>query len=307
MRPCILSADDEKEVLDCHRKIMKQYGFEVHRTTRLDRIKGALEKTDIDCIHLDILFDQDLKEPDWDRPNGLSTMGEIARRGGEIPIMVISGYIDEKAKKMAKKYGLTNLIYKWYPKPADYGMIALDTIKAINEFKLEKTKNHVIKYINTTDEERKEKAAAALNFIPILPGFIELKPNYLLDKLEDLSYKILGCFEPLDILHFREIVKEHAYEYFKDVSLNHSNLAEHLVGAISEVDEKNLGTEPAFKLILAIVEKLRQEILSEDEVYEVRVKLEDILNVRIGFRMKSSEDVDRYLELIETDDDDEEK
>lgn len=305
MRLCILSADDEKEVLDYHRKIMKQYGFEVHQANRLPRIIKNLGKDEIDCIHLDILFDQNLKEPDWDKPNGLSTMGEIARSNRKIPIMVISAFIDEKAKEMAEKYGLTNLIYKWYPKPADYEMIALDTIKAINEFKLKKAENYVLKYINTTDEERRKKASAALNFICTLPVVIELKPNYLLDKLEDLSYKILANFDKLDILHFREIVEDHAYEYFKNVSLNHSDLAEHLVGAISEVSDENLGTELAFKLILMIIEKLRQEILSEEEVYEARVELEDILNVRLGFRMGSPEDVDRYLELVEMDDEDE--
>jgi len=305
MRPCILSADDEKEVLDYHRKIMKQYGFEVHQANRLPKIKETLGKNDIDCIHLDILFDRDLKEPDWTRPTGLSTMCEIARINGKIPIMVISGYIDDKAKDMAKEYGLAGLIYKWYPKPADYEMIALDTIKAINKSKLKKAEKYVLKYLNAPDKERKEKAAAALNFIPILPGFIELKPNYLLDKLENLSYKILGRFDPIDIIHFREIVKDHAYEYFKNVSLNHSVLAHRLVSAISNVSDESLGTESAFKLILAIVEKLRQEILSEDEVYEGRVELEDILNVRLGFRMKSPKDVDRYLELIEKDDEDE--
>ena len=306
MRPCILSADDEKDALDYHRKIMKRYGFEVYQANQLPRIKETLGKNDIDCIHLDILFDPVLKEPDWDRPTGLSTMGEIARSNGKIPIMVISGYIDEKARAMAEKYGLTGLIYKWYPKPADYEMIALDTIKAINESKRKKAEKYVLKYINTTDEERKEKAAAALNFIPILPGFIELKPNYLLDKLENLSYKILGRFEPLDILNFRYIVKEHAYEYFENVSINHSVLAKRLVGAISRVSDEKLGTEPVFKSILEIIEKLRQEIINEDEVYEARVELEDILSVRLGgFRMKSPKDVKRYLEHIKTDDEDE--
>ena len=302
MIPCILSADDEKEVLHCHKEIMEQYGFVVRHTTRLDRIKEALEKDEIDCIHLDILFDRDLKEPDWDRPNGLSKMGEIAGRGEEVPIMVISGYIDDKAKKMAEKYGLTGLIYKWYSKPVDYEMIALDTIKVINDSKLKKTKDDLIKYINGLDEERKEKSSVALDFISILSGVIKLKPNYLLNKLEDMSYNILENFDPLNLLHFKEIVKEHAYEYFKNESLNHSDLAEYLVSAISGVSDEILGTEPAVKLILTIVEKLRQKRLNEEEVYEARVNLEDILNVRLGFRMISPEDVARYQDLIEMDD-----
>jgi hypothetical protein len=268
------------------------------------RIKKILGKNGIDCIHLDILFDHDAKEPDWDKPNGLSTMGEIARSNGKIKIIVISGYIDDKAKKMAEKYGLTDLIYKWYPKPADYGMIALDTIKAINAFKLKKAKDHVIKYMNTSDDERKEKARAALDIIPLMAG-VELKPNYLLDKLEDLSYKILGKFDPLDIQHFKEIVNDHAYEYFKNVSINHSDLAEDLVGAISEVDDKNLGTEPAFKLILTIIEKLRQKRLSEEEVDNSRDEMEDTLNVSLGFNMDSPENVDRYSEHLEIDDEEE--
>jgi CheY-like chemotaxis protein len=304
MRPCILSADDQKKALDNHIKIMRQYGFEVHGTTQLSGIKKILNKDDIDCIHLDVLFDQNLKEPDWDRPTGLSTMGEIARSNGKIPIMVISGYIDGKAKEMAEKYGLADLIYKWCPKPADYGMIALDTLKAINEFKLKEAKKYVIEYMNTNNNDRKEKARDALDIIPILKG-VELKPNYLLDILQDLSFKILGSFDPLDIRHFREIVREHAYEYFKNVSLNHSDLAEHLTGAISEVDDKNLGTEPAFNLMLKIIKELRQKRLNEEEVYNARIDMEDTLNVKVGFNMDSPENVDRYLELIEMGDEDE--
>jgi CheY-like chemotaxis protein len=305
MRPCILSADDEKEVLDYHRKIMKQYGFEVRRTTRVRRIKEALEKDSIDCIHLDIVFDQDLKEPDWNRPNGLSTMSEIARINGKIPIMVISGHIDDKAKDMAKEYGLTNLIYKWYSKPADYEVIALDTIKAINEFKLKKAEDYVLKYINSPDLERRKKASDVLNFIPTFPVVIELKPNHLLDKLEDLSYKVLANFDPSDVKHFKEIVNDHAYEYFKNVSINHSDLAENLLGAISEEANNNLGTEPAFKLILKIIEKLRQKKLSEEEVDNITDEMEDTLNVNLGFNMDSPENVDRYVEHFEIDDEEE--
>lgn len=305
MRVCILNADDDKKVLGYHRKIMKQYGFEVHQVDRLPRIKQALERQDIDCIHLDIVFDQYLKEPDWDKPNGLSIMGEITRSNGKIPIIVISGYIDDKAREKAKEYGLIELIYKWYPKPADYGMIALDTIKAINESKRKKDKDHVIKYISTSDKERNEEAAAALNFLYTCRPFIELKPNHLLDKLEDLSYKVLASFDPSDVKHFKEIVNDHAYEYFKNVSINHSDLAENLVGAISEVADNNLGAEPAFKLILKIIEKLRQKRLSEEEVDNITDEMEDTLNVSLGFNMGSPENVNRYVEHLEIDDEEE--
>lgn len=52
MIPCILSADDQREILNYHGKIMKQYGFEVLPVNRLSRIKEMLEKGSIDCIHL---------------------------------------------------------------------------------------------------------------------------------------------------------------------------------------------------------------------------------------------------------------
>jgi len=296
MKLCILCADDEKEVLDYHSRIMKQYGFEVRRTTRLDRIKDALEKGDIDCIHLDILFHRELKEPDWDRPTGLSTMCEIARNNSKIPIMVISGYIDEKANEMAKKYGLTDLIYKWYSKPADYELVALDTIKAINELKYQYTRDAFVEQIRKEGIKDTELLERALTKIPTVIHHIELKPEHLLDKLENMSYKILGNFEVSDLGLFKELITSHLYDYFCTVSRNHLTLADYVVEFILLSEDKNILTKDAIKLISDILKKFRKVKLSGNEIDRAKRALEKTF--KIQFENRIVYDVEEYIKKI---------
>jgi CheY-like chemotaxis protein len=296
MRLCILSADDEKGVLDIHYKIMKQYGFEVHRTNRMPAIKEVLKKVDIDCIHLDILFDRDLKEPDWDRPTGLSTVGEIARSNRKIPIMVISGYIDEKAKDMAEKYGLTDLIYKWYSKPADYELVALDTIKAINELKYRYTRDAIVEQIRKEGIKDTELLEKALTKIPTIIHHIELKPRDLLDKIENMCYKMLATFEESDLILFKELIKSHLYDYFCTVSLNHLTLADHLATAVSRSEDENILRKDSIEFILDIIKKFEKDKICDDAIYETKRALEKNFKIHLGIR--KGFDVNKYIEKI---------
>ena len=296
MTPCILSADDDKEVLDYNRKIMKQYGFKVLRAKQLSRIKQVMEKDDIDCIHLDILFDRDLKEPDWDRPTGLSTMGEIARSNGKIPIMVISGYIDEKAKKMAKKYGLTDLIYKWYSKPADYELVALDTIKAINGLKYRYTRDAIVEQIRKEGIKDTGLLEKTLTEIATLKDHIELKPEYLLHSLENMCFKILATFEVSDLVFFKNLITSHLYDYFCTVSLNHLTLADHLATAVLRSKDENILKKDSIELILDILKKFRKAKIRDDEIYETKRALEGIFKIHLGLRKDTN--VNEYLKII---------
>ena len=75
MVPCILNADDNREVNETHQNIMGNYGFDVRHTEKLDEIDEIIKSNDVDCIHLDINFDLILS---FD----LSGVGNFAWRAG---------------------------------------------------------------------------------------------------------------------------------------------------------------------------------------------------------------------------------
>jgi FixJ family two-component response regulator len=256
MRPVILSADDDKQIVDSHRNIMKRYGFEIRYTTKLKNMKKAIEANEIDCIHTDILFDPGAIIPDYNKPNGLSELRNILQGRTDIPVMVISGYIDEEAKKKAKEYGISDAICKWYPKPVDYDLVAMDTIKAINQFKFK-----------SIDDKNK----------------IKLKPELLLDKLDNLLMDILVHPESGErgFLNFKYVIKNHTWDSFNDRGINHSIIAKLLVSAMKMVKDDVLKSEIAIETLIAIKKILEEDKLSNMDVFKVKIKLEDIFGVSL--------------------------
>lgn len=280
MIPCILIADDEKETLNFHRIILKHYGFRIRSTTSLNKIKKIIATDDIDCVHLDIVFDLDASEPDWSKPNGISVISEILKGRLDIPVMVISAYLDAQARQKAEEYGINDIIYKWYKKPVDYEVVALDTIKAINEFKFKNTKNAILDHVRKSNRDNDNSLEPTLSKLPIVKPEIKLRTQFLINKLEDLCYKILVNFELYDYKLFKELVLEHLHDYFCNISINHLALSTHLVTAISQVEEKNIMRTEAIETILNILEYFRKNNLSREEVYIAKDSMETTLGIR---------------------------
>jgi FixJ family two-component response regulator len=290
MIPCILNADDKKEILDSHRIIMKRYGFEVRYTARLKYMKKAVEADEIDCIHTDILFDSFADQPDWSKPNGLSEVSYILQGRSDIPVMVISAYIDAKAKQMAMEYGVSNAIYEWYSKPVDYDVIAFDTIKAINEKRCRYTKDMIVDYLRGLNIESIEKLESALTSMP--PEKIEhikLKPELLIDKLKRMCEKMLGdfknfgTFRSTDFNFFKALITSHMCDYFSTVSLKHFELANYFVDAISRSKEESLKTLTSFSLIMEILKKFRQNKITDEEISKIRDKMQEIFKIYLRY------------------------
>lgn len=280
MIPCILIADDEKETLNFHRIILKHYGFRIRSTTSLNKIKKIIATDDIDCVHLDIVFDLDASEPDWSKPNGISVISEILKGRLDIPVMVISAYLDAQVRQKAEEYGINDIIYKWYKKPVDYEVVALDTIKAINEFKFKNTKNAILDHVRKSNRDNDNSLEPTLSKLPIVKPEIKLRTQFLINKLEDLCYKILVNFELYDYKLFKELVLEHLHDYFCNISINHLALSTHLVTAISQVEEKNIMRTEAIETILNILEYFRKNNLSREEVYIAKDSMETTLGIR---------------------------
>ena len=306
MVPCILIVDDDKNDLQTNRKIMKRYEFFIRSTTRLNQMKEAIEKNEIDCIHTDILFKDNSKNNsnnsndtsvDWNKPNGLSEVSEVLDGRTDIPVMVISGFIDEEAKQKAEEYGISHIIYEWYPKGAvSYDLIALDTIKAINELKSQ-TGDTILEQLRKEGIKITGEVEGALKKITMeKKRVIKLKPAYILDSLENICHKILGNFDVIDLKNLKKLITSHLYDYFCTMSYNHFTLAEHVVEAISQTEEKNILTEDAVKLILDILKKLKRNKISDDEIENTKEALEEAFKIELGILAL---DIDKYAEIID--------
>jgi len=317
MNPCILIVDDKKEFLKKQKNILiNDYGFRTRYTTKLDGIERVIDSTEINCIHLDLILDPTANEPDWEKPTGLSVISRIIlERNLNIPIMILSGYIDDHARQLAKDYGIGHLIVKWYHKAVvDYDKVVLDTIKVINEREFNRTKDLMLDFARASGDENYRLFETALTTIPVVKHDIKLNPTRLLDALESLSWKLIELFEESDekksqklfekkfkgyVMNFKEIVNEHICDYFRNSTDYHRILAGYFVDAIAEVDEKNetLKTKAAWELMQDIIDLFGKETLSDDEIYNARIKMEDMLGVSIGLRFPESEKLDKYVEL----------
>jgi FixJ family two-component response regulator len=325
MTPYILLVDDEKEFLNDQQKLLRKYGIQYRYTTRAHGIEKAFDNTKIDFIHLDILLDPRAKDTDWKKPTGLSMIHKVLRtRGLEIPIMIISGHIDVKAKEMAEEeYGLKDLIVNWYQKPVEYERVLMDTIKEINEKEFKKTKELMLDYARASANENYSLIKTALTTMPMIKHDIALDPNLLLGALESLSFRLLKLFSEPDeeesvefsitgesggsgegkferyTRNFKEIVTGHICDYFRNSTDNHRILAESLAALIAKVDlrDDQFKTGVVWESMLDIIELFRKDVLKEDDIYAAGLKMEEVFGVRTGLAFDTPGKLNQYLEL----------
>jgi|SRR5581483_9325824 len=111
----ILVIDDNEIILKTTSMKLQSAGFNV--LTALDGSEGVslVRKEKPDLILLDITFPPDLSGPSWD---GFRIMDWLARGGetNKVPIIIISGIVDEKNKKRAMEAGAI----AFFPKPVNF-------------------------------------------------------------------------------------------------------------------------------------------------------------------------------------------
>jgi hypothetical protein len=264
----------------------------------LMQMKEPIEKDEIECIHIDIRFNPapNDTETEWDKPNGLKEVSEILHGRTDIPVMVISGFIDEEAKQKAIEYGISHIIYEWYPKPAYYELLALDTIKAINELKPRFTGDTILDQLMKEGIKISEEVETALKKIPKeKQNIIKLKPEYILDNLENMCHKILGNFEKNDVDNLKKLITLHLYDYFCTASFNHFTLAEYVLEAISLTEEKNILTEDSIKLILDILNIFKKDKIRNGKLENTKKALEETFKIKLGI---IAFNMDEYADTI---------
>jgi FixJ family two-component response regulator len=327
MMPHILLVDEQKAFLDSQRDIIKSYGFQPRYTTRINGIEDAFYNTKIDFIHLDIPLDPTASGFNWKKPNGLSMVGKaLDNLKLEIPIMVISGYIDDKAKQMAvEKYGLKDLIVEWYHKPVEYEKVVMDTIKEINEREFKKTKELMLNYARASANENYRLIETALTTMPNLKHDVTLNPARLIEALDSLALRVLvlirgagsgGIVESYNTgdygdlsgekefkrytKNFKEIVTEHICDYFRNSTDNHRILAESLAALIAKVDLENdkFKTVVVWESMEKIIELFRKKVLEEGDIYAAGIKMEEVFGVRIGLGFDAPGKLNEYLDLV---------
>jgi len=111
----ILVIDDNEIILKTTSMKLQSAGFNV--LTALDGSEGValVRREKPDLILLDITFPPDVSGPSWDGFRIMDWLGRVDETK-KVPIIVISGIVDEKNKKRAMQAGAI----AFFPKPVNF-------------------------------------------------------------------------------------------------------------------------------------------------------------------------------------------
>jgi len=111
----VLVIDDNEIILKTTSMKLQSAGFQV--LTALDGSEGVslVRKEKPDLILLDITFPPDVSGPSWDGFRIMDWLGRVDDTK-KVPIIVISGIVDEKNKKRAMQAGAI----AFFPKPVNF-------------------------------------------------------------------------------------------------------------------------------------------------------------------------------------------
>ena len=98
---------------------------------------------------------------------------------------------------------------------------------------------------------------------------------------------------------FKKLVDDHLCDNFANKSPMHQILADHFAEAITMLSPGGL-EQNALEVIQSVLNEFEKENLNYDEVYENKKIMEDILHISLGLSSSSEEEIDKYIELIDS-------
>ena len=101
----ILVTDDETDFRELLAFWLKSRGYDVSTASNG---KEALDKVRAQAQAPDIMF-LDLNMPEMD---GLDALKELRSFNKELPVIIISAFVDDKRAKLARDYGISGVFYK---------------------------------------------------------------------------------------------------------------------------------------------------------------------------------------------------
>jgi len=102
-KPLIYVADDDAGVLNSLRFLLETDGFDVRTFRSGTALLNGLNTAPVECFVIDY------KMPDI---NGIDLTGELRQRGATAPVVLITGYYDDKLAERAAAIGVRDLLLK---------------------------------------------------------------------------------------------------------------------------------------------------------------------------------------------------
>lgn len=99
----ILVTDDEKDCRDSIQMVFERAGHEVEAVGSVDNALDLLGSRKFDLVVCDYRMPG---------KSGIDLLAELARRGSEVPVIMISGYTDYVTEATARAMGATELLRK---------------------------------------------------------------------------------------------------------------------------------------------------------------------------------------------------
>lgn len=104
----ILIADDQPDVLESLRLLLKGEGFEIHSATSPDGVMRALEKNEFDCLLIDLNYARDTTSGH----EGLDLLTAIKSQDASLPVVVMTAWGSVEVAVEAMRRGARDFIQK---------------------------------------------------------------------------------------------------------------------------------------------------------------------------------------------------
>src|SRR5262249_12574846 len=111
--PKVLIADDQPDVLEALRLLLKVEGFETEAVTSPGAILRALEKKDFDCLLMDLNYTRDTTSGQ----EGLDLLSRIRSLDNTLPVVVMTAWGSVNIAVEAMRRGARDFIQKPWDNP----------------------------------------------------------------------------------------------------------------------------------------------------------------------------------------------
>ncbi len=108
LRPKVLIADDQRDVLHALRLLLKHHGFEIHEATDPDMAIAAVRQQDFDLVLLDLNYRLDTTSG----REGLDLLSQIHAANAAIPLLVMTAWANTEIAIEAMRRGACDFVIK---------------------------------------------------------------------------------------------------------------------------------------------------------------------------------------------------
>ncbi len=108
LRPRVLIADDQRDVLHALRLLLKHHGFEIHEATDPDMAIAAVRQQDFDLVLLDLNYRLDTTSG----REGLDLLSQIHAANAAIPLLVMTAWANTEIAIEAMRRGACDFVIK---------------------------------------------------------------------------------------------------------------------------------------------------------------------------------------------------